>query len=211
MLEYFGYKFSNSRDKLAKELDEAGICFLHAPLFHPAMKFVGPIRKELQLKTFFNILGPLVNPSFPKYQVAGVFNLEVARLYQYAFQQTDKNFKIVYSLDGYDEISLTSQVKIISNWAEELLSPSELGFQSLKQDDLFGGINVKEAAGIFINILEGKGSRAQKNVVNVNAALGLQILNPNLSLSNAIGRATESLESGKALQAFQKLMTLNAL
>ena len=209
MLEHFGYKFSNNRDKLARELDEAGICFLHAPLFHPAMKFVGPIRKELQLKTFFNILGPLVNPSFPEYQVAGVFNLEVARLYQYIFQQTDKKYKIVYSLDGYDEISLTSQVKIISNMGEELLSPAELGFHKLKQEDLFGGYNVKEAASIFINILEGKGTSEQKDVVIANAALGLQALNPQELYSNAVAKARESLDSGKAIQAFHKLINLN--
>ncbi|MCF8378107.1 MAG: anthranilate phosphoribosyltransferase [Bacteroidales bacterium] len=209
MLEHFGYKFSNNRDKLARELDESGICFLHAPLFHPAMKYVGPIRKELQLKTFFNILGPLVNPSFPQYQVAGVYNLEVARLYQYIFQQTDKQYKIVYSLDGYDEISLTSQVKIISNKGEDLLSPEELGFRSLKQEDLFGGLSVKEAAAIFISILEGRGNSAQKNVVIANAALGLQSLYPHDSWEVSVHKAGESLGSGKALQAFKKLMNLN--
>ncbi len=209
MMEYFGYKFSNERDKLIRELDTAGICFLHAPLFHPAMKFVGPIRKELQLKTFFNILGPLVNPSLPEYQIAGVYNLQTARFYQYMFQQTNSKYKIIYSLDGYDEISLTSEVKIISNKGEELLSPADLGYSQLQNEDLFGGNSVDEAAIIFLNILEGKGTQAQENVVNVNAAMALQCLNPHLSNINARAGAEESLKSGKALNVFRKLIELN--
>lgn len=209
MMEHFGYKFSKDRDKLMQELDNAGICFLHAPLFHPAMKFVGPIRKELQLKTFFNILGPLVNPSFPEYQIAGVYNLETARLYQYIFQQTSSKYKILYSLDGHDEISLTSQVKIISNKGEELMSPANLGFSQLQQKDITGGSSVKEAANIFINLLEGKGTRKQEDVVNVNAAMALQCLNPQMSFADAKAGAEESLKSGGALKSFKKLMELN--
>ncbi len=209
MMEHFGYKFSTDRDKLTQELDNAGICFLHAPLFHPAMKFVGPIRKELQLKTFFNILGPLVNPSFPEYQIAGVYNLETARLYQYIFQQTSSKYKILYSLDGYDEISLTSQVKIISNKGEELLSPANLGFSQLQQEDITGGGSVKEAANIFINILEGKGTKEQEDVVNANAAMALQCLNPQMNYADAKAGAEKSVKSGGALKAFKKLMELN--
>jgi anthranilate phosphoribosyltransferase len=127
VMEFYGYEFTNDRDTLLKQLENAGICFLHAPLFHPAMKAVAPIRRELGLKTFFNMLGPMVNPSFPKNQLTGVFNLETARLYNYIYQRTDKNYSIVYSLDGYDEISLTSAFKIISNHEEQLLFPKILG------------------------------------------------------------------------------------
>ena len=77
LMTYFGYEFTNDRDQLLRDLDNAGICFLHAPLFHPAMKNVAPIRKELGVKTFFNMLGPMVNPSQPKNQLVGVFNLEL--------------------------------------------------------------------------------------------------------------------------------------
>lgn len=210
MLEYFGYKFSNDRDKLMKELDETGICFLHAPLFHAAMKAVGPIRRELQLKTFFNILGPLVNPSFPEFQLTGVYNLETARHYQYIFQQIDKKFKILYSLDGYDEISLTSSVKVISNDGEKLLSPSDLGFPDLKKKDLFGGNNIKEAADIFISILKGKGNKKQEDVVVVNAAMALQCLNPEQMFNECVENARYSLKKGSALDAFQKLIRLNS-
>ena len=210
ILEHFGYKFSNDRDKLRSELDKAGICFLHAPLFHPAMKYVGPVRRDLQLKTFFNILGPLVNPSNPAYQISGVFNLETARLYHYILQQTNKEYRIIYSLDGYDEISLTSAVKIISNAGEDVLRAKNFKMKELEAMDLFGGNSVNEAAAIFINILEGKGTEAQVNVVCANAAMALQCLGKSQGLEEEIARAKASLESGAALKSFKKLMELNA-
>ena len=209
MLEYFGYKFSNNRDKLYHELDKAGICFLHAPLFHPAMKYVGPIRKELGLKTFFNILGPLVNPATPAYQISGVFNLETARLFQYVFQEGDKKFKIIYSLDGYDEVSLTGNVKIISQMGEELLEPKDFNSEKLSEKDLFGGNSVEEAAKIFQSILTGKGTDAQNKVVTANAGLAIQCLNDHLSLEESMEKAKDSLLGGKAYSAFNHLMKLN--
>lgn len=209
MLEYFGYEFSNNREKLLKELDEAGICFLHAPLFHPAMKNVGPIRKELALKTFFNILGPMVNPSFPPNQLIGVFSLETARLYHYIFQQTDRKFTIIYSLDGYDEISLTDSFKAISNSGEHLLEPRDLGFDYVKQDQIFGGNSVEEAAIIFSSILKGEGTEPQNNVVLANAGMGLKTIQPEKELSECIALAKESLESGRANKVFDKLIAMN--
>ncbi len=209
MLEYFGYKFSNERDKLMREMDKAGICFLHAPLFHPAMKNVGPIRKELALKTFFNILGPMVNPSFPPNQLIGVFSLETARLYHYIFQQTDRKFTIIYSLDGYDEISLTYSFKAISNSGEYLLEPRDLGFDYVKQEQIFGGNSVEEAAIIFDSILRGEGTAAQNNVVFANAGMGLKTIHPERELSECIALAKESLESGRAKKVFDKLIEMN--
>lgn len=209
MLEYFGYKFSNDRSKLLNELDKAGICFLHAPLFHPAMKHVGPIRKELGMKTFFNILGPIVNPSFPEYQISGVFNLETARLYKYVLQESARKYRIIYSLDGYDEISLTGNVKIISETGEELLEPEDFNSDKLKEEELYGGGNVEEAAKIFRNVLEGNGTEAQNKVVISNAGMALHCLDSGNTLSECISMATESIESGKARQAFTGLMELN--
>ncbi len=205
LLAYFGYEFTNDKDKLKKSLNEANICFLHAPLFHPAMKTVAPIRKELGVKTFFNMLGPIVNPSFPKKQLVGVFSLELARLYSYIHQKTDKNYVIVHSLDGYDEVSLTSAFKMISNGEEKLFHPQDLGLKNLTQKDLWGGETVKDAAKIFMSVLKGESTMAQKEVVLANAGLAIQC-GKGLNLESSIAAAKESLDSGKALNSFMKLV-----
>ena len=176
VLEYLGINFTNEEGKLVKAIDEAGICFLHAPLFHPAMKNVAPIRRELGVKTFFNMLGPMVNPSFPKNQIVGVFNLELARMYGYLYQNTDKNYAILYDLAGYDEISLTSKTKMISNKEDKILSPDELGIKTIDQEDIYGGKTVEESAKIFMNILDGKATEAQSNVVCANAGLAISVV-----------------------------------
>jgi anthranilate phosphoribosyltransferase len=204
VMEYFGYQFTNNVDELKHQISENGICFLHAPLFHPAMKNVAPIRRNLRVKTFFNMLGPMVNPAFPKNQLVGVFNLEVARLYSYLYQKTDKNFAIVHGLDGYDEVSLTSDFKVISNAGEQILSPADLNFETYKPEALIGGNSVEEAAKIFINILQGKGTDAQNNVVIANAGLALNCINKNKSREENMDLARESLVSGKALEVFKK-------
>ena len=170
MLEYLGYKFTNNEDVLKTQIDKANICFLHAPLFHPALKAVGPVRKELGMRTFFNMLGPLVNPSNPQNQMVGVFNLEVARVYNYLLQDTSQNYAIVHSIDGYDEISLTSSFKLFTKNNEQLIVPEDLGFDRLKQSDIFGGKSVAESAKIFSSILNGKGTESQNNVVLTNTA-----------------------------------------
>jgi anthranilate phosphoribosyltransferase len=206
-MEYLGYTFTNDRDVLRQKIEEAGICFLHAPLFHPAMKFVGPVRKELGVKTFFNMLGPMVNPAFPKKQMVGVFSLELARLYAYLYQQTDKNFVIVHSLDGYDEISLTGDFKMISNVREQVLAPEQLGLQKLDATQLFGGNTVAEAGKIFMDVLQGKGTLAQNTAVIANAGIALYGANPKLDLEDALATARESLESKKALKSFERLLS----
>lgn len=206
LMTHFGYEFTNDANKLKKSLDEANICFLHAPLFHPAMKNVGPIRRELGMKTFFNMLGPMVNPSFPKRQVVGVFSLELARLYAYLYQKTDKKFVILHSLDGYDEISLTGPFKMITQEEEKIMQPEDLGFATHKPQALYGGESVEDAARIFINILEGKGTQAQNEAVLANAGMALYCGKLRLSLEDSIAAARESLESGKALEAFKKLI-----
>jgi anthranilate phosphoribosyltransferase len=208
VLEYLGYKFSSDRDILRNQIDKANICFLHAPLFHPAMKTVGPVRRELGVKTFFNMLGPMVNPSFPHNQLVGVWNLETARLYNYIYQQTDKNYTIVYSLDGFDEISLTSEFKMISNQEEELFDPEKIGFSRLTHDDIRGGATVQESVSIFLNILDGNGTEAQKSVVIANSGLALKKLFGSKSLKECFLLAEDSLQRGKAKTMLKKLLEL---
>ena len=206
ILEYFGYKFSNDKDELKRSLDRANICFMHAPLFHPAMKNVAPIRKELGVKTFFNMLGPMVNPAFPKRQLVGVFNLELARQYGYLYQQSEKEFVILHSIDGYDEISLTSAFKYFYNGGEEMGSPAILRLPLVKQSDLTGGSTMDESARIFMSILEGKGTHAQNAVVIANAGMALYCADQKSGLQNGMMKAKEALESGKALNAFKRLI-----
>ncbi|AUC80710.1 anthranilate phosphoribosyltransferase [Lacinutrix sp. Bg11-31] len=208
VMEALGIHFSNKSDFLKYSIDQAGICVLHAPLFHPAMKHVAPIRKELGVKTFFNMLGPMVNPSFPKNQMVGVFNLELQRLYGYLYQNTDKNYSIVHALDGYDEISLTGETKIISNNSETILSPSDLKVDQIEQSEIFGGTSVKEAAKIFKSIIKGKGTEAQNNVVCANAGLAIATVNK-ISHQDGFQLAKESLESGRAKASLQRLIELS--
>jgi len=206
LLEFFGYKFTNNVDVLRRCLDQANICFMHAPLFHPAMKNVAPIRKELGVKTFFNMLGPMVNPAFPKRQLVGVFSLELARQYGYLYQNTDKDFVILHALDGYDEISLTGSFKFFFNGGEKIMEPADLGFSPLTHADIRGGETVEQSARVFMDILEGKGTSAQNAAVVANAGMALYAGNQEEGITPAVERAKEALVSGKALEAFQKLM-----
>ena len=207
-MEHLGIRFSNNADFLEKCIDKAGICVLHAPLFHPAMKKVAPIRKSLAVKTFFNMLGPMVNPAFPKNQLVGVFNLELARMYGYLYQNTDKNFSILYALDGYDEISLTSDTKIISNQTESMLKPSDFGVRKLEQKEIYGGGSIENSAMILVNILRGKGTEAQENVVCANAGMAIATVK-NCTPQEGFHAAKESIKSGKALQTLKKLQDLS--
>jgi anthranilate phosphoribosyltransferase len=209
VMEFLGIKFSSDANFLEKSIEEAGICVLHAPLFHPAMKNVAPIRKELGVKTFFNMLGPMVNPAFPKNQIVGVFNLELARMYGYLYQNTDKNFTVLHSLDGYDEISLTGNTKTISNNSEGMLKPSDFGVKAVTTADIAGGESINESAQIFLNILQGKGTEAQNNVVCANAGIAIATVD-NLSPIAGFEKAKESLLSGKALVSLKKLQALSS-
>ena len=209
IFEYFGYNLSNEYGKLKKELDETNLCYFHAPLFHPAMKYVAPVRKALKVKTFFNMLGPLLNPSKPENQLAGVFDMEVLQLYHSVFEEIGTNHVVIHSLDGYDEISLTGPFRYITNRADETISPESLSMELVKPEDLHGGNTVEEAGKIFLNILENKGSSSQKNVVLANAAFALLCYYPDSPITDCIEMAKESLESGKALQVLTKLIELN--
>lgn len=208
VLEYLGYQFSNNTDKLKRELDQTGFCFLHAPLFHPAMKNVAPVRKDLGVRTFFNMLGPLVNPGRPKNQLIGVFNHEVARLYNYIHQYLDKNYTIVHSMEGYDEITLTGNTKVESSRGSQLLTPEYFGFEKSSPDSVKGGNDIPSSSKIFTDILKGNGTTAQNQVVTANAAVALNTLYPEKYLSDCIQMAEDSLYGKKALNVLNRLIDM---
>lgn len=208
VMEYLGYQFTNDTDKLKKSLDEANICFLHAPLFHPAMKTLAPIRKELGVKTFVNMLGPMVNPSAPKYQIVGVFSLELARLYAYLYQKSSKKYTILYDLGGYDEISLTSSIKTFDNTGEKIHTLENLGFNHINPITITGGETVEDSAAIFSKILNGNGTTEQVNVVLCNAGMAINTIHPEKSITECIAIAEESLSNKKALNSFNTLISV---
>ncbi len=208
VMEQLGYSFKSSNDALRKELDAANICFLHAPVFHPALKVVGPIRRNLGVRTFFNMLGPMVNPAAPAFQLVGVYNLEMARIYNYLLQQTGKAFTIIHGLDGYDEISLTNDTKVITNKGEKIMTPEQLGKRMVTAQDIYGGNSVEEAAKIFTRIIKGEGSWAQNAVVFANAAMALHCTGNYTTYEDAYHAAVDSLESGKAYQSLQNLIAI---
>ena len=208
VMEKMGVKFTNDIDFLTKSIEETNIAILHAPLFHPAMKNVGPIRKELGVKTFFNMLGPMVNPSFPKNQMVGVFSLELARMYAYLYQNTSTNYSILHGLSGFDEVSLTDDVKIISNHSEQILIPTDFNFNFIKLETIKGGATIEDAAQIFHNVISGKGSEEQNNVVCANAAVAIQTIEKS-SYEDALAKAQESLISGKAFGKLNQLIAIS--
>jgi anthranilate phosphoribosyltransferase len=208
VMELLGYQLKNHPDKLKREIEESNFCFLHAPLFHPALKAVGPIRKNLGVRTFFNMLGPMVNPAAPAFQLVGVYSLEMARIYNYLLQQTGRAFTIIHSLDGYDEISLTGDTKVITNHGEKIMTPEQLGKRTVTAMDIYGGNTADDAARLFVKILKGTGTWAQNAVVLANAAMALSCTGKYKDYDEAYHAAVESLESGKAFASFSKLMAL---
>lgn len=206
VLEELGYKFKDNSEDLQKDLEKGNICFLHAPLFHPALKTVAPLRKGLGLRTFFNILGPLVNPAKPNFSMIGVYSLEIARIYQYLLQKKQENFLLVHALDGYDEISLTSDTKIFDKNGEKIYSAEELKFKNINPESIFGGNTKQESATIFKTILEGNGTYEQNSVVLANAAMALKNTEKYGDYNDSLALAKESLESGKALQSLKNII-----
>ena len=210
VMEQHGVKFTNDNDKLRRSMEQCNMAYLHAPLFNSAMKAVAPVRKALGVRTFFNMLGPLVNPVFPKYQLLGVYNLPLLRLYSYTYQQSDTQFAVVHSLDGYDEISLTTEFKVATSGNEKIYTPESLGFSRYQEADLYGGDTPEEAAKIFNNVLKNKATSAQRDVVIANSAFAIQVIESQTSIFECIDMAKESLESGKALQVLNKFVELNS-
>ncbi|WP_303311098.1 anthranilate phosphoribosyltransferase [Hymenobacter sp. BT730] len=207
VLAQLGVGFGASNEVLQRQLERANICFLHAPSFHPAMRHAGPVRRELGVRTFFNILGPLVNPARPKFQVAGTFSLELLRLYNYLLQQTDTSYAVVHALDGYDELSLTATAKLATPVGERLVTAADFGLATTLPAELAGGRTAAESAQLFLDVLEGRATRAQRDVVTANAALAISCLEPNFSMAASLAAAQESLDSGRARQALRELVS----
>lgn len=207
MFEYFGYQFSKDEDKLRREVDEIGICFFHAPLFHPAMKNVGPVRRAMKVRTLFNMMGPIINPCSPKNQLVGVSDLQTMDLYNQVFRDGKQSYILVHAVDGYDEVSLTGDTRYIDRNTEGNLSPDDFGFSVIKQEELYGGDSVEEAARIFKDILNAEATEARMNVVIANAALGIRCMDPRKTLTDCVAEAGESLKGKKALKVFTKLMS----
>ena len=208
VLQQLGIKLSNDDGYLKKCLDKGNFCYLHAPLFHPAMKNVAGVRKELEFKTFFNILGPLVNPLQPKNQLCGVYNLEISRLYGYVFENSKKNYSILYSLDGYDEISLTSDFMKISRNDSTINSPDYFGFNKINPDEIKGGESIKDSASIFTKILENKATKSQTDVVLANSAIAIQTITKK-TIDECLSIAKQSIDSGSALNCLKTIQLLS--
>ncbi len=211
VMEYLGYRFSNDQGKLQQELEKTGFCFLHAPLFHPALKAVGPIRRQLGVKTFFNLLGPLVNPADPHFQMSGVFSTEAARVYSYFLQAERKKFAVVHSLDGYDEVSLTAPFKLFTHKEETLVDLCDKGLKRIDPSDIRGGSSIKESAGIFISVLRNRASEEQLSVVHANSAMAISCIDESKTFEDSFLMAKEAVTSGKAYALFEKLIGMQGV
>lgn len=210
VIQEHGVRFTNNQHLLTRSIEQSGVAYLHAPLFHPAMKNAAPIRKALQVPTVFNLLGPLINPATPEFQLLGVANLEQMRLYTNALRRVGTNFTVITSIDGYDEISLTDEFKVMTNEYESTYNPLELGFGNLRAEELHGGKDVNEAKAIFDSVLECRSTPTQQNVVIANAAFAIHTINPDKSIEECIDEARISIESGKALASFKKFVEINS-
>lgn len=210
VMEQHGVQFTSDMSRLRKSMDMCNIAYLHAPLFNSAMKAVAPVRKALGVRTFFNMLGPLVNPALPKYQLLGVYNLPLLRLYNYVFQESNTRFAVVHGLDGYDEISLTGEFKVATSTTETIYTPESIGFNRYCEQDLDGGKSPDEAARIFDRVLQGEATPAQTDCVIANAAFAIRVIEPEKSLADCIALARESMESGRALKTLKMFVELNS-
>ena len=209
VMEQHGVKFTSNVDQLRRSIEQCNIAYLHAPLFNPALKAVAPVRKGLAVRTFFNMLGPLVNPVLPAYQLLGVYNLPLLRLYTYTYQESKTKFAVVHSLDGYDEISLTNEFKVATCDHEKIYTPENLGFSRCTEAELDGGQTPEDAAKIFDCVMNNTATNAQKNVVMINAAFAIHVIRPEKTIEECIALAKESLESGRALATLKKFIELN--
>lgn len=210
VIEAHGVKFTNDADRLKQSLEKCNMAYLHAPLFNSAMKFVAPVRKALSVRTIFNLFGPLVNPCCPTYQLLGVADLQQMRLYTNVFYQLGIDFAVVSSLDGYDEISLTDEFKVMTRGYEQVFRPEQLGMTSIRPDELSGGATKEEAAAIFDHVLQGTATKAQTQCVLTNAAFAIQVIEPAKTIDECLAIARESLESGSALHTLKQFIELNS-
>lgn len=210
VMQQHGVKFTTDVGQLRRSIEDCNLAYLHAPLFNPALKAVANVRKHLGVRSFFNMLGPLVNPVMPTYQLLGVYNLPLLRLYNYTYQESGTRFAVVHSLDGYDEISLTGEFKVATADKEKLYTPEMLGFQRIAEADLDGGETPEAAARIFDAVLDGSATRAQRDCVIANAGFAIHVIRPELPVADCIAEARESLEAGKARATFLRFLSLNS-
>ena len=210
VMQQHGVKFTTDVGQLRRSIEDCNLAYLHAPLFNPALKAVANVRKHLGVRSFFNMLGPLVNPAMPTYQLLGVYNLPLLRLYNYTYQESGTRFAVVHSLDGYDEISLTGEFKVATADKEKLYTPEMLGFQRIAEADLDGGETPEAAARIFDSVLDGTATRAQRDCVIANAGFAIHVIRPELPVADCIAEARESLEAGKARATFLRFLSLNS-
>ncbi len=210
VMEQHGVRFHSDEDRLRKSLDECNLAYLHAPMFNSAMKAVATIRRDLGVRSFFNMLGPLINPAEPKNQLLGVYNLAMQRMYSYILQRNETNFAVVHSLDGCDEISLTAPFKVCATSGERIYTPEELGFTVAKEQELYSGDTIEQAAAIFDSVLEGKSTAAQRGCVVANAAFAINTMSPEKSITESVEIAEETIRSGRALSTFKRFIELNS-
>lgn len=210
VMEHFGVKFTSDNNCLRRSVEGCGMAYLHAPQFNPALKAVAEARKQLGVRSFFNMLGPLVNPATPSYSLLGVYNLALLRLYSYTYQQLDTRFAVVHSLDGYDEISLTSDFKVVTPYNEKIYSPESLGFGRIAQSEIYGGDSVASAADIFLKVLKGTATSAQSDCVIANAAFAIRVICSERTIEDCIALAREAIKSGAAISIFKKFINLNS-
>src|SRR6218665_2598015 len=203
VLEYLGIDFTSDSSILQRQLDKTNLCFLHAPLFHPALKVVAPLRKQLGTSTFFNGLGPLVNPAKPTHQLVGTYNLELAKLYQHVLQNERKNFTVIHGLDGFDELTFIGPTRILGKTIDSIIEGDN---QHFSLTDLSGGETVAESAKILVDLLEGNGTTAQNQVLAGNVALGLQTFSPSTNFQDAYAEAKAFIESGNGISSFKQLL-----
>lgn len=210
VMERHGIRFTNDNDSLRRSMEGCGMVYMHAPLFNPAMKTVAGVRRSLAVRTLFNLLGPLVNPCLPAYQLLGVANLEQMRLYTTVLERLGMGFAVVNNLDGYDEISLTDEFKVVTRDYEAIYRPSELGFTTVAREDLWGGDTPEEASRIFDDVLMNRATPAQHDCVLINASFAIQAIEPLKPIEECIEQARVSLESGRALEVFRRFVELNS-
>ena len=207
VLEQLGVTFSADQSLLNRQLETAGVCFLHAPLFHPALKSLAGVRKDLGFRTFFNILGPLLNPAEVKTQLVGVYSLELARLLKYYFQQQKSSVFVVHSLDGYDEVSLTAPTHMLGVLNDEVVNADDFGLSVPASRKLAVKTGIQENAAALLALLENRGSAEYRDMVLANSAVALRLKSPQSSLQELVVKAAESLDSGRAKEALTRLLS----
>jgi len=207
VLEYLGFNFTKDEQVLNQQLEKQNICFIHAPLFHPVLKKVAPVRKQLGVGTFFNAMGPLLNPIQPKFQLTGTYSLELAKIYQVLLRDKRQSFKVVYALDRYDELTLTADARVLGNNSDEILNANSFGVEVTSPENLKGG-SIEQSANMLRSILGGHASEELINVVASNTALGMSCFHPEKQYKILFEEAKAFISSGQAIKFHKQFNTV---